>query len=221
MLLGFIPLLFLVILEVSTSQAALGGGDLPSPIKTNILRQYWTMAQNLRQTAFILVGALVLLSGCGVASVQSTAPRRACSLMTMKEAAAVLNGPITTPQEGSLTITNQSSCLYLSKGSLGVSVSWSKRAVTTFTVLHNGHAHWVPTTSPTGWTTPPPRYTEVSVDGTHAYWLVNATAPPGSNLPTNTGNLTAMKHGYVVQLISTRLNDSQDEQALAVILNRL
>jgi hypothetical protein len=207
MLLGFIPLLFLVILGVSTSQAALGGGDLPSPIKTNILRQYWTMAQSLRQMAFILVGALVLLSGCGVASVQSTAPRRACPLMTTKEAAAVLNGPVTTPQEGSLTVTNQSSCLYLSKGSLDVSVSWSRRAVTTFTVLHSGHAHFVPTTSPTGATFPPPRYTEVSVNG--------------SNLATNTTNLTAMKHGYVVQLLSIGLNDSQDEQALAVILNRL
>jgi hypothetical protein len=141
--------------------------------------------------------------------------------MTTKEAAAVLNGPVTTPQEGSLTVTNQSSCLYLSKGSLDVSVSWSRRAVTTFTVLHSGHAHFVPTTSPTGATFPPPRYTEVSVNGTHAYWLVNPTAPPGSNLATNTTNLTAMKHGYFVQLLSIGLNDSQDEQALAVILNRL
>jgi hypothetical protein len=101
-----------------------------------------------------------------------------------------------------------------------VNVSWGTEAVTTFTVSHGGQAH-----SAAGVT--PPVYSRVTVSGISAYWQLspppitvilrdNNSAPTGSVLKIST-----LKNGYVATLTSVSLSQSQDEQALASIINRL
>jgi hypothetical protein len=94
-----------------------------------------------------------------------------------------------------------------------VNDSWSKAAVHTFTVTHGGHAHYCGTL-------PAPVHSRVTVSGIAAYWRVNA--PPISGLPSAYAQiLETLKNGDVVTLISMNLSESQDEQAVASITNRL
>jgi len=143
--------------------------------------------------------------------------------MTGKQAEAVIGGPVRVSPPQAI-LGNQSSCLYSSDGSLPgtliVNISWDTRSITNFTVLHGGQARIVPGTA-TGAKIPPAQYTKVSVDGSTAYWLPHPPVPSGSNLATNTSQLSGVRDGYVVTLNSMGLSQSQDERALGFILRRL
>lgn len=167
-------------------------------------------------------GIGVVLSACS-SSQQSTSPRSACSLLSAEQASAALGGVVQPPSECQVGPGNQSVGLYSGGkpgGSLMVNVSWGTEAVTTFTVSHGGQAH-----SAAGVT--PPVYSRVTVSGISAYWQLspppitvilrdNNSAPTGSVLKIST-----LKNGYVATLTSVSLSQSQDEQALASIINRL
>jgi hypothetical protein len=98
----------------------------------------------------------------------------------------------------------------LNSGSLWVNLSWNKRAATTFTVSHSGHAKYVDGAVPT-------QYAEVTVAGVPAYWQLSSpvTGDPGAV------SVISLKSGYVVMLTSMGLSQSEVDHALAVILNHL
>jgi hypothetical protein len=98
-------------------------------------------------------------------------------------------------------------------------VSWNKKTVTTFTVLHSGR--FTESHLPAGGTTPVPHYSKVSVAGTIAYWLPQTPLSTSNSVTASTSELSALKHGHVVILTSANLSESQDERALALILTRL
>ena len=144
--------------------------------------------------------------------------------MTGKQAEAVIGGPVRVSPSQAIP-GNQSSCLYSPDGSLPgtliVNISWDTRSITNFTVLHGGQAGIVPGTTATGEKIPPAQYTKVSVDGSTAYWLPHPPVPSGSNLATNTSQLSGVRGGYLLTLLSMGLNQSQDERSLGFILRRL
>jgi len=59
------------------------------------------------------------------------------------------------------------------------------------------------------------------VGGISAYWLPSQPAPLGSGRTAHLDQLFAMKSGYVIDLTSMSLTESQDQRALAAILARL
>ena len=172
-------------------------------------------------------GTVLGLTACGSpGSLPATPSRSACTLLPRDEAAAAFGAPVLSPQANNSNPGNQSFCSYYptvgsKPGILIVDVSWNKRAVHTFTVLHSGHAVFVPGTTPNGETIQPPRYAKVTVAGIPSYWRTNPSAPSGVPVGGVVNNLSAMKHLYVVDLSSQSLSEAQDEEALAVILNRL
>jgi hypothetical protein len=132
--------------------------------------------------------------------------------LTAHEATNALGGPVQAPGECTASTGNQSVGLYRVSGGPGpllVHVSWDKRAVTTFTVAHSGHAKY-----PDG--AAPPQYGKVTVAGVPAYWQLSPAPGPG-----NTQSLSSLKTGYVVTISSMGLSQSRVEQALAVILSHL
>jgi hypothetical protein len=96
-----------------------------------------------------------------------------------------------------------------------VDVAWGKRQFTTFTVSHSGHAQYV---GQGGGAVAPPQYAKVTVSGVTAYWQVSPS--PISGNPSAL-SISALAKGYVVILTSTRPTQSQDESALASIINHL
>ena len=172
---------------------------------------------------FPIFGMGLVLSACS-SSQQATSPRSACSLLSAKEASAAFGGPVQPPNQCQVEPGDQSSGLYGSGGTepgiLLVHVSWSKEAVTTFTVSHSGHAHYA-----AGFT--PPVYSRVTVAGISAYWQLSPSPITVKNTGNNSGpavsnlRIITLKNGYVVTLDSMSLSQSQDEQALASIISRL
>jgi len=169
---------------------------------------------------FPAFGMGIALSACS-SSQQATSPRSACSLLSTKEASAAFGGPVNQCQGAP---GDQSGGLYLSKGtepgSLIVHVSWGEEAVTTFTVSHNGHAHYAPGVTP-------PVYSRLTVSGISAYWQLSPPPITVNNNGNNGGQavstlrISTLKNGYVVTLDSMSLNQSQDERALASIISHL
>ena len=88
-----------------------------------------------------------------------------------------------------------------------VHVAWDKRTVTTFSVVHGGHAKYVDEAVP-------PQYAKVTVSGVPAYWQLSPAPGPGG-----AQSVSSLKGGYVVTLTSMGLSQTQVEQALAAILN--
>ena len=172
--------------------------------------------------AIVPIGIAVTLAAWGSSTAQAVSSQSAC-LLRGKELTAIFGGPALPPLADRLVQGKQSGCHYHQEppglGSLMEHVSWNKTTVTSFKLLHSGRLTEVHL--PDGGTTPLPHYTDVSVAGTSAYWLPQAPDPSGSNVTTSTSELSALKNGHVVILTSTNLSESQDEQAMAVILHRL
>lgn len=169
------------------------------------------------------LGAAALLSSCSSApsaAQQTASPRSACSLLTVKEAGAAFSGPVQPPQRCSLLPGNQSDGIYLSGGSepgvLEVTVAWGERQVTTFTVSHSGHAHFV---APAGGSVASPRYARVTVSGVPAYWQLSPSPISGGS--SSALSIGALKNGYVVILSSTSLRRSQDVSVPTSIIHHL
>ncbi|MGD0395056.1 MAG: hypothetical protein ABSC41_20735 [Acidimicrobiales bacterium] len=104
---------------------------------------------------------------------------------------------------------------------MAVGLSWNHKSVTEFTNIHSGHAHFV--TLANGRRVPAPKYAKVQVSGISAYWFVFGPEPvgSGSELIIKPDLLSATKSGYVIDLLTTKLAESQDERTLAAMLARL
>jgi len=169
------------------------------------------------------MGVVVMLTSCSSSSppaTQQTArPRSACSLLTGGEASTAFGGPVQRPQQCRALPSNQSDALYLVggpvPGAVQVDVAWGNKQVTTFTVSHSGHAHYV---DQGGGTVTPPQYADVTVSGVPAYWQVSPAPISGS---PSARSISVLAKGYVVILTSTGLTQSQDERGLASIINHL
>jgi hypothetical protein len=168
-----------------------------------------------------ILGLGVALSACtSSASAQQTSlPRSACSLLSTEEASAAFGTAVQPPSQCRISPGDQSQALYsgtelgTTPGVLSVNLYWNKAAVHTFTVTHTGNTHY-------RGTLPAPVYSQVTVSGIAAYWRLNP--PPISGLPgAHAQIISALKNGYVVTLISMNLSESQDEHAMASILNHL
>ncbi len=163
----------------------------------------------------LLLGIALFACSSSAAIQQAPSPRSACSLLTTQEASAAFGAPAQPPSQCRVVPGDESEGLYLpggrTRGLLSVNVSWNKEAVHTFRVSHSYHVHY-------GGTAPPPVYSRVMVSGIPAYWQPSR---PTSGLGANVQILSTLKNGYVVTLISMSISESQDEQALASIVNRL
>jgi hypothetical protein len=169
------------------------------------------------------LGVVVMLTACSsstpLAAQQIASPRSACSLLTAGEARAAVGGTVQTASQCASLPSNQSTALYVFSGQGGrllrVDVAWGKRQVTTFTVAHSGHARNL---TQGGGYVPPPQYANVTVSGVPAYWRVSPSPITGN---PSARSISALAKGYVVILTSEGLTQSQDESALASIINHL
>ena len=150
---------------------------------------------------------------------QVASPCSACSPLTAKEANTAFGGHVTLPTQCASLPSNQSNVLYIvsgpKPGTVQVNVAWGKKQVTTLTVAHSGHARNV---TQGGGYVPPPQYANVTVSGVPAYWQISPSPIAGD--PTS-HSISALAKGYVVILTSRGLSQSQDESALASIINHL
>jgi hypothetical protein len=153
------------------------------------------------------------------AAQQTASPRSACSLLTAGEASTAFGGHVQLPNQCRTLPSNQSDVLYVvggpEPGSMQVDVAWGKKQVTTFTVSHSGHAHYV---EQGGGAVTPPQYAKVTVSGLPAYWQVSPSPITGN---PSALSISALANGYVVILTSTGLSQSQDESALASTIKHL
>ncbi len=145
----------------------------------------------------------------------------------MKAATKALGHPVRPSEANNSLAGQQSTCLYVPEGSepgtFGVDLSWNPKSVANFTNLHHGHPQFVSGTFPGSETEtiPAPNFTRVSVGGIPAYWLPSQPAPMGNGRTAHLDQLFAMKSGYVIDLTSMSLSESQDQRTLAAILSRL
>jgi hypothetical protein len=169
----------------------------------------------------ILLASILLLADCGTSTVAATAPKSACSLMTVNEAAAIF--PIGTHQLDSRPPGgSQSYCSYpghLAGVMLLSNLSWSTKEIATFSRLHSKAVHVARGTLPTG-ATVAPQFAKLIIDGTPVYWLARTPFPIGGT-STYPSQMSALKDGYLVFLTSTGLTQEQNRLAMRTMLNRL
>jgi hypothetical protein len=169
---------------------------------------------------------LAMLAGCGSSTTAAPqpAPVSACRLLTQKEVASVFQANRSDLLRGTHVIDDQTECGYSGTHEgvlLTANVSWFKKSLAN---VARGFSR------PESSTTLPPNefqarvvYTRLTVDGVPTYWLprtpVSGSTSNGATPPNS--NMVAIKHGYVVTLNSTGLSETQDVDAMAIMLRHL
>jgi hypothetical protein len=145
-------------------------------------------------------------------------------LLTVKEAASVFQ--IGTFQlHSSKPVLDQTSCVYPGHHEgimLFTNVSWFKKELTTFAELHSPFAMKLSGKTPSGATIPAPTFTALAVNGEAAYWDDDLPPTSASTIDISpNAQMSAEKKGYLVFLTSKGLTESQDAEALGIMLKRL
>jgi hypothetical protein len=170
----------------------------------------------------VLLASVALLMACGTSPVAVTAPKSACSLMTANEAAAIF--PIGTHQLGNPAPGgSQSYCYYgspLARVMLQSNLSWSTKEIAGFSRVRDKAPHVASGAPLAAGVITAADFTKLVINGTDAYWLAHTSFPIGGT-STYPSQMSALKNGYLVILTSTGLTQSQDEQAMRTILDRL
>ena len=177
---------------------------------------------------FVIGGVLLLASACNPAPPTPTVARSACLLPAQQESAQSLGAP-----SGGRILRSAmlSSCYYpgdsgTTAGTFAeVILAWGAKAVNNFDRLHSKSGPNFGVTS-SGSSIPQARFSEVSIDGTDAYWLTSGPSPENSpvistNGPDAQNQLNAKTNGYVIIIQSSGRYEAQDERRMAALLSQL